>query len=62
MSGPITALWFGCQVEIFPTSKHFFFRNRLWNELHPIMPCPTGRFFAGALSEALRARPVMSKR
>ena len=28
----------------------------LWDSLRPIIPYPTGRFFRGTLSQALRAR------
>src|SRR5580692_8561964 len=31
-------------------------REYLWDSLRPIMPYPTGRFFRGTLSQALRAR------
>ena len=36
---------------------NFFFDEKyLWDELRPIIPYPTGRFFRGTLSQALRAR------
>src|ERR1700720_1449357 len=31
-------------------------RERLWPYMRPIIPYPTGRFFRGMLSQALRAR------
>src|SRR5271165_1627255 len=33
-----------------------FDEKYLWDQLRPIMPYPTGRFFRGTLSQALRAR------
>jgi hypothetical protein len=32
-----------------------FDEKYLWDQLRPIIPCPTGRFFRGTLSQALRA-------
>src|SRR5271165_5075629 len=33
-----------------------FDEKYLWDQLRPIIPYPTGRFFRGTLSQALRAR------
>ena len=35
-----------------------FDEKHLWDELRPIIPYPTGRFFRGTLSQALRATRV----
>ena len=44
--------------EFSPTIQHgtHFDEKYLWDQLRPIILYPTGRFFRGTLSQALRAR------